>query len=147
MENNELFTDIKIATEMGIKSIKYDLEGNRYTISVPLDPNRNDKGTFFAGSIYSVMVLSGWGAVTLFADSLSLGGKVSVVIATSTIDYLSPISGDVDSIARIVSELDISLLKAEFNKKNRLKFSVEVDLFSNEVLCAKFTGLYVAKFA
>jgi thioesterase domain-containing protein len=45
---------------------------------VPLDPNINDKGTLFAGSQYSGLVISGWYLASQWAKSQNLGEKVAV---------------------------------------------------------------------
>ncbi|MFQ3231679.1 YiiD C-terminal domain-containing protein [Reinekea sp.] len=46
--------------------------------SIPLHGNRNDKGTFFAGSQYSAVVLSGWYLCSHWAGLNDLGEKVAI---------------------------------------------------------------------
>lgn len=45
---------------------------------IPLLGNRNDKGTLFAGSQYSGLVLAGWYLASRWAASRGLGEKVAI---------------------------------------------------------------------
>lgn len=117
-------------------------ERGRLTVCAPLSKNSNDKGTFFAGSIYSAMVLSGWGLVgLLLADQ---GLDVDVVIATSGIDYVKPAVGDVEACALLKDGEGIEKAILSIESKGRGKVEVVSELVSDGVVCAVFTGVYVA---
>lgn len=45
---------------------------------VPLAPNVNDKGTLFAGSQYSGLVIAGWTLASHWAEVNGLGDKVAI---------------------------------------------------------------------
>ena len=74
---------------------------DRVAISVPLDGNRNDKGTLFGGSMYSAMVLAGWRLANLKAHQLGKSGDVYV--KRSTIDFLRPIRSEMQAVATLKS--------------------------------------------
>lgn len=81
-------------------SLRFDeLESTseRVRIAVPLDGNRNDKGTMFGGSIYSAMVLAGWKLCGEQAAALGLGGDI--VIRDSQVSFLRPVHSDLTAIA------------------------------------------------
>jgi len=61
---------------LGIELVQY--EKGRALFKVPLIGNRNDKGTLFAGSQYSALVLSGWYLTSNWASENDLGEKVAV---------------------------------------------------------------------
>ncbi|WP_299126110.1 YiiD C-terminal domain-containing protein, partial [uncultured Alcanivorax sp.] len=42
-------------------------DGQSLTLTAPLAPNHNDKGTFFAGSQSALLTLAGWSLTTLLA--------------------------------------------------------------------------------
>jgi thioesterase domain-containing protein len=62
-------------------------------VRAPLAPNRNVHGTAFAGSLFSLCVLTGWGATWLALRQRGLGG--AIVVAESRIRYRRAVSGDI----------------------------------------------------
>lgn len=50
----------------------------RVVFDIPLVGNRNDKGTLFAGSQYSALVLAGWYLATQWSAGQGLGDKVAI---------------------------------------------------------------------
>jgi len=105
------------------------------SISINLDGNRNDKGTMFAGSIYSVMVLTGWTLAKHICDIKT--SDYDVVIKDSTSKFIKPVSSG--SIARATLSGN-PIQKAN----NNLSISVTVELVdkSNEK-CAELLGTYI----
>ncbi len=61
-------------------------------VSAPLPPNVNIHGTGFAGSIYSVAVLTGWALCTHILEQT--GVAADLVVAQAEIRYRAPVSGD-----------------------------------------------------
>ena len=55
--------DIPLTAAMGVVVESYD--GLTLAVRAPLPPNRNLHGTVFAGSLFSVCALTGWGAIWL----------------------------------------------------------------------------------
>ncbi|MDP1775881.1 MAG: YiiD C-terminal domain-containing protein, partial [Moraxellaceae bacterium] len=43
-------------------------DGQVLTLSAPLEPNRNDKNTAFAGSIASLSTVTGWALLMLWCE-------------------------------------------------------------------------------
>jgi thioesterase domain-containing protein len=62
-------------------------------VRAPLPPNRNIHGTAFAGSLFSVCVLTGWGAVWLALRERGLTGDI--VVADSRIRYRRAVAGEI----------------------------------------------------
>jgi thioesterase domain-containing protein len=57
-------------------------------IAAPLDPNVNDKGTAFAGSLFSVAALTGWAHVMRWCALQSL--EAEVLLQASKAQFVAP---------------------------------------------------------
>lgn len=71
-----------------------DLSLDTIQVAAPLEPNINIHGTGFAGSIYSVGVLTGWALCTHILDELGI--EADLVVARAEIRYRAPVSGDLE---------------------------------------------------
>ena len=60
--DTELWTGIPLVEHLGIR-IRGET-ATSLTLVLPFAPNRNDKNTAFAGSLYSGLVLAGWGLLS-----------------------------------------------------------------------------------
>lgn len=56
--NTSLRTDIPLFAVMGLEVIA--ASDSSVSVRIPIESNLNDKGTLFAGSSYSALVLAGW---------------------------------------------------------------------------------------
>jgi thioesterase domain-containing protein len=157
----DLFHDIIPATTLGITVEMYDRDECVLIVSAPLRLNQNDKGTAFAGSIYSTLVLSGWALVTqLLRDIGDLNNNIQVVVASSSTQYIAPVtSSRFQSCARIKQtqlndaniDSPIDQLIQSVRTRGKGKIEVVCELLSGDdgsdgdkKCCAKFTALYAA---
>jgi thioesterase domain-containing protein len=62
-------------------------------VRAPLAENINVHGTAFAGSLYSVCVLTGWGTVWLALERHGLSGRI--VVANASIRYRRAVTGEI----------------------------------------------------
>jgi len=69
-----------------------ELSQDAIQVAAPLEPNINIHGTGFAGSLYSVGVLTGWALCTHILDELGI--EAELVVAGAEIRYRAPVSGD-----------------------------------------------------
>ena len=69
-----------------------DLSPDAIEVAAPLEPNVNIHGTGFAGSIYSLGVLTGWALCTHILDELGI--EAELVVARAEIRYRAPVKGD-----------------------------------------------------
>ena len=67
--------------ELGLDSIR---------VSAPLEPNINIHGTGFAGSLYSIGILTGWALATHVMDELEM--KAELVVGKAEIRYRAPVT-------------------------------------------------------
>lgn len=118
-------------------------DGRQLTVTAPLAPNHNDKGTFFAGSQSALLTLSGWALTTLLSQQA--GHPADVVAVESQLNYLKPLDTDLRLIAS-VSEEDADRFSQRLNRKGKAPLSVPVKGYShNGVLVCEFTGVFLAR--
>lgn len=99
--------------------------------------NKNLHNTMFAGSIYTLATLTGWGWVYLLMEQKKLTGNI--VLADAKIRYHSPIAG----IAFAKTGLSLSSGRIDdLLTDKKIKLSVEVQVMSGEKVAATFNGLY-----
>jgi thioesterase domain-containing protein len=93
-ELNERFVrQIPLTGHMELAISSWD--GSVLQMEAPLKPNRNDKGTGFAGSIASLATFAGWALITLAVEERC--GAAEVAVYRSEISYRRPIDGDFEA--------------------------------------------------
>jgi thioesterase domain-containing protein len=130
--------DIPPAAAMAIQVAAYD--GRTLTVRAPLVANRNLHGTAFAGSLFSVCVLTGWGATWLALRERGLAG--SIVVADSQIRYRKAVA--IDLVCRCTTEpqsLDAAF--ADFARSQRASMPLTCTIDVGERLAVAFEGTYV----
>lgn len=110
------------------------------TISAPLESNLNDKGTGFAGSLYSVAALAGWALLMRWCAAESL--EAEVVLQSSTARFLAPARADFRALAHEPSAAQRDRLHRMLARSGRGRTEVAVDVKCHEALVMSFTGVY-----
>jgi len=99
--------------------------------------NKNLHNTMFAGSVYTLATLTGWGWVYLLIQKEKLAGDI--VLADANIRYHAPVEG----VA--FAETDFLLNTEELDRlriKEKAKFTIEVKIKNGDKVAATFKGLY-----
>ena len=99
--NESLAASILIMGGMGLQVVSAD--ARTVTVRIPIAPNRNDKGTLFAGASYSGLVLAGW---TLAMERARASGfrRPWVAVVDAHVHYAKPIREDVLAKAEFAEE-------------------------------------------
>jgi thioesterase domain-containing protein len=100
--------------------------------------NKNLHNTMFAGSIYTLATLTGWGWVYLFLQSSHL--SADIVLADANIRYHAPVEGPAvakTSVAQVGGD------GRELQSGRNAKFEVMVEVCCGEQITATFSGLYI----
>jgi len=127
---------IPLSKAMNIEISYYD--GEQLMTHCDGDFNKNLHNTMFAGSIYTLATLSGWGWVYLQLQQLQLKGDI--VLAEANIKYQAPITGIGYAIVSVDSvEGDFNRLKQGRNAR----INLTAHLYSGDKIAATFTGSYV----
>ncbi len=130
------YDHIPLSEKMGVRISQYT--GQRFITSMPEAGNQNFHHTAFAGSLFSLATLTGWGLIWLLLRERHLGGTIILVDAnirysTSVIGRpwavadLNSVSGDLDRLAR----------------GRRARVQLEVSLLGNKKKGAIFEGSYL----
>jgi thioesterase domain-containing protein len=99
------------------------LELDEIRVTAPLSPNINIHGTGFAGSIYSVAVLTGWALCTHIIDQLGLDAEL--VVARAEIAYRAPVKSDLDCRASTDAAQREAFLQA-FRERGKGKLVLDI---------------------
>lgn len=127
---------IPISDKMGIRINQFT--GYRFEICALLNANLNPHDSMFAGSVFSMATLAGWGMVWLLMKERQL--SASIVLADSHIRYRRPIlerPRAVVSLDGLSGDLD----RLENGRKARVK--LEVTFYSGDEVAGTFTGTYM----
>lgn len=126
---------IPISEHMGIKLYQYTERTIETRAS--LNKNINLHGTMFAGSIYSLATLTGWGMLFLQLKQKGLQGEI--VLGDANIHYHKPVTMNPRAVC------NIEFVKVKFGvleKGKKCPASLTVDLFDNDQAVAKFSGQF-----
>ena len=127
------------AMQFGIESL--DLE--KIDVSAPLPPNVNIHGTGFAGSIYSVAVLTGWALCTHILQEMEV--ESDLVVARAEIKYRAPVTGELRCSTGADSEARDSFLRNVRERgKGVLPLVVELGDRPDAVLEASYCAIFRA---
>ncbi|WP_286270098.1 bifunctional GNAT family N-acetyltransferase/hotdog fold thioesterase [Thalassotalea hakodatensis] len=127
---------IPLSKVMGITADFYD--GNTFLTHCDIAINKNIHQTMFAGSIYTLATLTGWGWVYLQINAQNIQGDI--VLADGKIKYYKPIPDGANGVIKRENTSGDALQK---ERKGKTSFIVEVGIYTGDSLAAQFTGKYV----
>jgi len=109
-------------------------------VSAPLQPNINIHGTGFAGSIYSLAVLTGWALCTHIMDELAMDGDL--VVGKAEISYRAPVKADLECHCQATAEQRQSFLQQFRDRgKGRLALEITIGELPQAILKATFVAV------
>jgi thioesterase domain-containing protein len=130
-------TDIPVTAAMGVRIASYD--GTTLRVRAPLEPNHNPHGTAFAGSLYSLCVLTGWGSVWLALRSRGIDALL--VAADSSIQYRRAVGEELVCTCTVdASALEAALAELAAKGKARLTLACAID--SGDKRAVTFSAQY-----
>lgn len=117
-------------------------ESQLLSVGMPLAPNRNHKGTVFAGSLSALATLTGWSALWLMAQDAGLNPHI--ILQDAQIRYLRPARGDVEAVCPVPESETRERLLAIYRRRGRVRTTIEVSVLDAEgVEVVVFEGRYV----
>lgn len=135
----QLHADIALARPMQVRVLAADEKG--LVLGAPLEPNGNDKGTAFGGSLYSLAVLAGW--ALLSQQMRSRGIDCEVVIQESEVEYLQPVTAAFQAKVRAPDDAALQRCLSTLARYGRARIEVEVIVESARVEAVRMRGRYV----
>ncbi len=136
----ELRQLIPLAAAMDVRTRGFD--GRSLILVAPLEPNVNPKGTAFAGSLYSLAALAGWGMVRLLTRSMRL--RCDIVIQESTISYLNPVETSFEAVCPLPEANEWARFSATLLRRGKARITLDVSINQDGRTGVKFHGAYVA---
>ena len=134
-----LLTEIPLARCMALEVEA--LSGSAIRLAAPLEPNRNDKGTGFGGSIASLMTLAGW---SLLHQHLATGQPpAALMIHTSELRYQAPVTGRM-TVETSIDSASLQGFLATLQTRGKARVELEIHCHSDDRLCARMQGRFVA---
>ena len=126
---------IPITEHMGIKLYQYT--GRTLETRASLNKNINIHGTMFAGSIFSLATLTGWGLIYLQLKERGLEGDI--VLGDGDIHYHKPITMKPRAICNIES---LSGKYSPLEKQQKARFELSVNILDGDTAVAEFEGVF-----
>lgn len=103
-------------------------DGRSLSLSAPLQPNRNDKGTAFAGAIASLSTVTGWALLTLWARAEI--GPSMVAVYHSEMRYRHPIEAVFEATATLPDVAVLEQLRARMAERGKGRADVQIVVVS-----------------
>lgn len=136
-----LHSAIPITRALGLRVAAYDAAG--LALTAPLAPNRNDKGTVFAGSLNTALTLAGWGLLWL---ALREHGRAGVVIIQdSSIEYLRPVADDFVARCARPAPAELERLLATLERRGRARIELAGEIVEGGQVAVMFRARYVVQ--
>lgn len=119
-----------------------ELGARHLSLVMPLAPNRNHKGTVFAGSLSALATLAGWSSMWLKLREAGL--TAHVVIQDAQIRYLAPTHSDVTATTRFPDDSNWQRALNGLLRRGRGRLTLTAELRDDTGnLVATFSGRYV----
>jgi thioesterase domain-containing protein len=129
-----------ITTALGIEVA--ELDARHLSLVMPLAPNRNHKGTVFAGSLSALATLAGWSTVWL--KLREAGVAAHVVIQDAQIRYLAPTRSDVTASTEFPDDAVWQRALNGMLRRGKARLTLSAELHDDTgALVATFSGRYV----
>ena len=132
--------EIPISAAMGTEVVSY--ADNEFVVRAGLEPNINVHGTAFAGSLYAICALTGWGMVWLKLREAGLDGHI--VLAEGRIEYGRAVTGDIVCSCRFDPEVQGPGLAA-FAKSPRTMLALSCTIDTRGKQAVRFEGIYAIR--
>ncbi len=135
---SKILEAIPLSSAMQFSIDHLDLDDIR--VSAPLSPNINIHGTGFAGSLYSIAVLTGWALCMHIIDESEIDAEL--VVARAEIAYRAPVVSDIECSCSASEEQRDEFLKAFRERgKGRLVLDITVGDLPQASLHATFVAI------
>lgn len=125
---------------MGLRVTR--LDDSSVEILAPLALNGNDKGTGFAGSLFTVAVLTGWSQAMLLLRDADLAGQV--VISDTQVRYLKPATADFSAHSAVPPGEILQPFYRHLEARGRARLPLSIEVMSGDDVVLRFEGQYAA---
>lgn len=130
------YRNIPLSEKMGVRIQQYT--GQKFITTMPESGNQNPHHTLFAGSLFSLATLTGWGLIWLLLRERRLGG--TIILADARIRYSQPLTG------RPIAIADLGSLKGDLDRLacgRKARVSLQVKISDDQKIGATFEAIYI----
>lgn len=131
---------IPLSQAMQVRDLSFD--GKSVSLSAPLSPNINDKGTGFAAATSGLATLTGWTLLTLWLKERNI--EADVMIAKSELSYLAPVRADFRAEANFSDENQVADFLKKIERVGRARIPIRVYIGQSTAPELILQGDYVA---
>ena len=118
------------------------LDEQRLVLSLPLEPNINDKGTAFGGALVSAMILAGWSLPRLL---LRRADRVAdLVIGRAETRFLLPVKGPFTAVCDWPDAAARQRFVHEIDSRGRGRLALEPRIECHGEVAATLSARYAA---
>jgi thioesterase domain-containing protein len=143
--NEYLWSEIPICEHMQIRALPFSRE--RFVLLAPLAPNRNVHGTAFAGSLYTVMSMAGWGLIRVELDRQlghATGKRADLWLTKASIRYADPVTDGFAAVAE-TDQRSLDQFWQKLLRKGRGKMRLNTIIGDPKSPLVTVQGEYAAK--
>lgn len=138
----KLYSEIPLTKYMQINPELLDEEF--LITTAPIEPNINDKGTGFAGSLSTLVTISAWCAC--FLESKKLGHeKAMIAVIKSDTAYRAPVTKNLFCKTKLPTKEQIETLIKKLEEKGSASLRIKSQIIEDEKVCVDYEGVYVIK--
>lgn len=112
----------------------------RLTLTAPLEPNVNDKGTAFGGSMAAIAALTGWAITTLTLREH--GETAEIVIVDSRLKFLRPVRETIVAECIPPDAAAVERFIQHYRQRGKARWTVEVVVRADGEPAMTFSGQY-----
>ena len=135
-----LHQQIPLTKAMGV-SVRA-VTSDTVTLSAPLAPNINPKGTGFGGSASTLLIVAAWS--TLYVRLRDVGLPSEIVIHSNTMEYQRPIQGEFVATGAVSAEADWPGFLNTLESRKKARIEIEAALRCGDEAVGAFRGRFVA---
>jgi len=135
-----LHTHIPLSGAMGVSVAA--VSGESVTVTAPLEPNINHRGTVFGGSASAVAVIAAWSLLHLRVREAGLNAQL--VIQRNTMDYDKPINGAFTARSELANPDRWERFLRTLERRGRSRIGVDAVLTCEGELAGHLHGEFVA---
>lgn len=139
--NAYLADHVPITRAMGIRLRSFDDTG--VTMTAPLEPNVNDKGIAFGGSLASILALSCWALADLLLREA--GFEADVLIAAATTEYHAPVPGQIVARCPLPPPTEREAFVAAYRLRRKARLRLTATIETEAGTAATFHATYIAR--
>ncbi len=135
-----LTRDIPLGQAMALEITRLDASG--ISLSLPLGPNINDKGTAFGGAMASAMILAGWSLPRLLLRREGI--DADLVIGRCELRFLSPVDQDFQAHCDWPDPASLTLFLDQLGRRGRGRLDLAPRVTCADKIVASLEARYAA---